>query len=104
VPARGIGAIPEQLAAGLVPAPSGSGPRWPGSTRTRVELASGERVAAAAVVVAAEAPAAARLAGDVRDAGAVSTTALWYDAPASPVLGAAGRAGRSCSTGTGRGP
>lgn len=104
VPARGMGAIPGQLAATLAPGTIRLAAEVSRVGPGEVELASGERVAAAAVVVAAEAPAAARLAEDVRDAGAVSTTALWYDAPGSPVLGAGGPRGALVLDGDGTGP
>jgi phytoene dehydrogenase-like protein len=104
VPARGIGAIPEQLAAALVPGTVRLGAQVVRIGADEVELAGGERVAARAVVVAAEAPAAARLAGDVRDPGAVSTTALWYDAPRSPLPGVGGPRGALVLDGDAAGP
>jgi phytoene dehydrogenase-like protein len=104
VPARGIGAIPEQLAAALVPGTVRLAAHVVRIGTDEVELAGGERVPARAVVVAAEAPGAARLAGDVRDPGAVSTTALWYDAPGSPLPAVGGPRGALVLDGDGAGP
>jgi phytoene dehydrogenase-like protein len=87
VPNAGMQAIPEQLAAGLTAGTVRFGARVTGLDDGAVTLADGARVEAAAVVVATEAPAAAQLTGMVPDPGAVSTTALWFDAPVSPTGG-----------------
>jgi phytoene dehydrogenase-like protein len=90
VPAGGMGAIGEQLAARL---PAGSlrlGAAVRDVHAEGVALAGGERVEAAAVVVATEGPAAARLVDGLPDPGSVATTCLWWDAPASPATGPPG--------------
>lgn len=87
LPADGMGAIPQQLAESL-PAES---------VRTQAPVASvepdgvvlltGETVAARAVVVATDGPAAARLVSGVQHGGSRSTTCLYFDAPKTPVQG-----------------
>jgi len=104
VPARGMGAIPQQLADALHPGTVRLGAEVARIDPGEVRLASGERVAARAVVVAAEAPAAAGLVEDLRDPGAVSTTALWYDAPSSPLPAAGGPRGALVLDGEREGP
>lgn len=84
VPARGMRAIPEQLAAGL---PHGvlrlntpvseAHPGW-------VRLSDGEQLSARAVVIATDGPEAARLLGAPASPG-VGTTCLYFDAPEPPV-------------------
>ncbi|HRW38750.1 MAG: FAD-dependent oxidoreductase [Acidimicrobiales bacterium] len=86
VPALGMQAIPDQLAAGL---PSGS--LRLGTTVERLEgtsavLGDGSRVTGRAVVVATEGPRAAELVG-VRDPGSKRVAALWFTAPEPPVRG-----------------
>ncbi len=84
LPARGMEAIPRQLAGAL---PSGSlRPNAPvGAIEGReVVLESGERVRGRAVVVATEAPRAARLIG-VRDPGSRSATCVYFAAPRAPI-------------------
>lgn len=91
VPAGGMQAIPDQLAAGL---PAGAVRLGAGVERVghrEVVLVGGEVVRARAVVVAAEGPAAARLlGGDVPDPGSNGSTTLYYatDRPptAEPIL------------------
>ncbi len=85
VPATGMGAIAEQLASALPD----------GTLRLRklaaaladdgVQAASGERVGASAVVVATEGDVAARLFGLATPALPRSVSAVYFDAPASPV-------------------
>ncbi len=85
IPADGMGAMAQQLAAGL-PA---------GSIRTSapvdsiradgVTLASGETIATGNVVVACEAPAAARLLGEATVPTGQSVTCLYFSADQSPV-------------------
>jgi hypothetical protein len=99
-----MGAIPQQLADRLRPGTVRLGAEVVSAGEDGVELAGGERVAAAAVVVAAEAPAAARLVADVRDPGAVSCTALWYDAARSPLAQARGPRATLVLDGDGTGP
>lgn len=86
LPSKGMGAIPEQIAA-LLPA---------GTVRTeaRVEsvhedgvtLKSGEKIKARSVVVATEGPEAARLIGDTVKPESRSVTCLYYEADEPPVL------------------
>ncbi len=85
VPARGMGAIGEQLASHLPGGALQLHARVTGVAEDHVTLAGGDRIDASAVVVATEGPAAARLVDGVTDPGSTSTTALWYDAPTSPV-------------------
>ena len=86
VPALGMQAIPDQLAARL--------PEGTVRLRTRVAkldgtsavTEAGETVSARAVVVATEGPAAAGLV-DVRDPGSRSVSALWFTADEPPIRG-----------------
>ncbi len=82
VPATGMGALPAQLAAGL---DVRLGAEVVGVDGERVRLRDGGRVDAAAVVVACEGPAAARLVPGLPDRGSVSVTCVYFDAPASPI-------------------
>lgn len=85
VPAAGMGAIPEQLAAGL--------PEGVLRTRTRVTavearavtLASGERIDADAVVLATDGVNAARLLGDADVPVTCSTTCVYFAAERAPI-------------------
>ena len=93
VPADGMGAIPQQLADRLADANVPVRLNAPVAERTTegVTLSTGERVAASAVVVATDLPAARRLLPDLPDqaAGGVrSTLTLWFDAP-TPAVGSA---------------
>ena len=89
VPSTGMQAIPEQMASrlpvGAVHLEAPVGAVAPGS----VTLADGRSVAAEAVVVATEGPAAARLlsgaAHEVRDPGSRPVSCVWFDAPVAPV-------------------
>jgi len=87
LPARGMSAIPSQIAASL---PHGS-VRTDAAVRAvspdQVELESGERVVARAVVVAVEGPEAARLVPGLPSPRSCSTVCLYYDAPEPPVRG-----------------
>ena len=89
VPAQGMGELGAQLAARLPAGAIRLGTRASSVDDDGVTLARGARVDAAAVVVAAEGPEAARLVRGLPDPGSVSTTCLWYDAPASPRPGGA---------------
>jgi phytoene dehydrogenase-like protein len=86
VPALGMQAIPDQLAAAL-PAGAVRLNAPVSSVRdTAVTLASGETLRAKAVVVATEGPTAARLLnGAVRDPGSNGTVTLYYSADEPPV-------------------
>ena len=86
VPAAGMQAIPEQIAAKL---PAGSvrlGAAVESVGHRAMTLAGGETITARAVVVATDGPAAARLlAGDVPDPGSNGSTTLYYAADRPPV-------------------
>lgn len=91
VPAAGMGALSDQLAARL---PDGTLHLGASVTRVAddgsVSVADGEVVRAEHVVVATEGPVAAELLGDQRLGGLApgrGTTTLWYRAPVSPVDG-----------------
>lgn len=88
VPARGMGAVPAQLAAAL---PEGSVRLGAPVARVgpgRVELADGEVLTARAVVVATEGPAAHRLLGErVPDPGSRAAGCLWYSTARPPLEG-----------------
>ncbi len=85
IPATGMQAIPDQLAAGL---PIGSvrlGAVVERVGHREVVLANGETVRGRAVVVATEGPVAARLLGDdVCDPGSNGSTTLYYAADTAP--------------------
>lgn len=87
VPAAGMQAIPDQLAAGLPDGCVRLGARAARVDDDGVTLAGGVRIDAAAVVVAVEGPAAARLLPGLPDPGGVGTIAMWFDAPSSPTGG-----------------
>ncbi len=85
VPAAGMGAIPEQMAARL---PRGSirfDARVASVGPGKVRLASGEVVEARAVVIAVEGPEAARLTGRLTDPGSRPVTCLYFAAESAPV-------------------
>jgi len=78
LPSKGMGAIPEQIAASL---PEGLCEQRPGLNRFRQEgvtLQIGEQVKAQVVVVATEGPEAARLLGDKEKPGSRSFTCLYF--------------------------
>ncbi len=85
LPARGMGAIPAQLAAALPPGAVRLGARVEGLEPGAVRLAGGEGVAAGAVVVATEAPEAARLAGLAAAPAGRAMTCVYYAAERAPV-------------------
>ncbi len=87
VPAQGMQAIPDQQAAALPAETVRLGARVVDVDEDGVVLTGGVRVDAAAVVVAVEGPAAAALLPGLPSPGDVSTTALWFDAAASPTGG-----------------
>jgi len=85
LPARGMGAIPEQLAG---PLPHGSlrlGTAVDGVTPGGVRLVTGETLAARAVVLAVEGPEAARLLGRPAPPPPRSVVCVYFDAPEPPV-------------------
>lgn len=87
VPARGMGAIPEQMAArlpdGVVHLSAAVASVSPGDVR----LTDGRSIAADRVVVATEGPAAAALLRErhLPEVGSREVGCVWFDAPASPV-------------------
>lgn len=84
LPAAGMGAIPAQLAAGLSAGALRLGSRVRSVRGDGVELESGERLEARAVVVAADGPSAAVLLGlPAPESRAV--TCLYFDAPEPPL-------------------
>lgn len=86
VPARGMQAIPDQLAASL---PDGTVRLSSPVDRvdaTTALLADGTSVRGRALVVATEGPAAARLVGTT-DPGSKAVSAIWFSAPEPPVRG-----------------
>lgn len=84
VPARGMGAIPAQLAARLPDGAVATGVPVEAVGAGAVTLAEGEQVAADAVVVATDRAAAARLCR-LDDPGWRSSTTVWLAAPEAPV-------------------
>jgi phytoene dehydrogenase-like protein len=86
VPTRGMGAIPEQLAGGLPPDCVRLGQRVTAVGDGGLTLASGERLAARAVVVATDGPTASRLLGGEPAApGSVAASCLYFAAERAPI-------------------
>ncbi|MCB9380340.1 MAG: FAD-dependent oxidoreductase [Acidimicrobiaceae bacterium] len=91
VPAKGMQAIPEQLAARLPDRAVRLGHEVVSVGQGEVRLAGGRVVRADAVVVATEGPVASRLLADetghtaVADPGSRPVAAVWFAAPAPPV-------------------
>jgi phytoene dehydrogenase-like protein len=85
LPAAGMQAIPHQLAASLPKATLRFGATVESVASSEAVLAGGERIAATAVVVAADGPEAARLTGAVEAPAGRSVTTLHYAAERSPV-------------------
>jgi phytoene dehydrogenase-like protein len=86
LPANGMGSIPEQLAAGLPRDTIRTNAPVAAVEEGAVVLATGGRVEATAVVVAADGTQAARLVG-VPEPGWRGVTCLYFDADAPPVEG-----------------
>ena len=84
VPARGMGAIPAQLAADLPPDRIHLGTTVSAITGSGVQLADTRVMAAHAVVVATEGPAAARLLG-LADPGSRPVATVYLAADVAPV-------------------
>ena len=84
VPAAGMQAIPEQLAAKLPPGTVHLGARVDSTSATSVALEDGDEIRAAAVVVATEGPAAARLL-DLPDVESKSVGAVYFAAQEAPI-------------------
>ena len=87
IPAGGMAAIPEQLAAGLPAGAVRLGQRVVDLGAHHVTTDSGERIDAAAVVVATDASTARALLGEdlVEEPRWKGTTVVYFDAPASPL-------------------
>jgi phytoene dehydrogenase-like protein len=85
LPAAGMGAIPEQIARRLPEGTVRLRTRVASVTSREVRLASGEAIAARAVVVATEGPEAARLTGQVPVPSSRPVTALYFAAERAPV-------------------
>lgn len=86
VPAEGMQAIPEQIAAALPPGSVSLNCPVANVTDNMVTLADGERLRAKAVVIATDGPAAAALGGGAVSAvGSNGSTTLYYAADASPM-------------------
>ncbi len=85
VPAAGMQAIPRQLADGLPEGAVRYGTTVESASPGEVVLAGGERIAAGAVVVAADGPEAARLTGAVPAPASRAVTTLHYAAERSPL-------------------
>jgi hypothetical protein len=75
------------MAAALPPGAVRTGARVVAADARSVTLAGGERIAARAVVLAAEAPAAAALSPEVADPGARGVRCFYFDAPRAPRRG-----------------
>ena len=89
VPARGMGAVPAQLAARLPPDTVRLGAEVAEVSPTGVVLSDGEPVPARAVVVATEGPVAHRLLGPrVPDPGSRAAACCWFGVAAPPLAGA----------------
>ena len=86
VPALGMQAIPDQLAATLPAGTVRLSSAVDGLDGTTALVADGTRVRGRAIVVATEGPAAARLVGTT-DPGSKSVSAVWFSAPEPPVRG-----------------
>ncbi len=85
LPAGGIGAIPAQLAGRLLPGTLRTDARVELIGEGRVVLRTAERVPAAAVVIATEAPEAVRLLPELHPPGFHDTACLYFAAARAPV-------------------
>lgn len=85
IPARGMQAIPEQLAASLGPGAIHLNHRVSRVEGTTLCFAHGLQVQASALVVATEGFEAARLVPSLRDPGSKGVAAYYYEVPESPV-------------------
>jgi phytoene dehydrogenase-like protein len=85
LPAGGIGAIPAQLAGRLLPGTLRTDARVELIGEGRVVLRTAERVPAAAVVIATEAPEAARLLPELHPPGFHDTACLYFAAARAPI-------------------
>ena len=87
LPSKGMGAIPEQIAARLPEGTVRTEARVESIHEDGVTLASGEKIKAQAVVVATEGPEAARLLGDKEKPGCRSVTCLYFETNEPPLSG-----------------
>ncbi|MFL6192526.1 MAG: NAD(P)/FAD-dependent oxidoreductase [Thermoanaerobaculia bacterium] len=85
LPAAGMGAIPAQLAAKLPADAIRLNARVETIEDGGVRLKGGERIAASAVVLATEAPEAARLLPELHPPGSNDAACLYYAAPKAPI-------------------
>jgi phytoene dehydrogenase-like protein len=85
LPARGMAAIPAQLASGLPTGSIRTGCRVASVDSGKVTLESGEELESHAVVVAAEGPETARLVGDPRVVPSCSEVCLYFRAKSPPL-------------------
>jgi phytoene dehydrogenase-like protein len=85
LPSKGMGAIPEQIAARLPPGTVRTEARVESIQEDGVTLKSGEKIKARSVVVATEGPEAARLLGDKEKPGSRSVTCLYFETNEPPV-------------------
>jgi phytoene dehydrogenase-like protein len=85
LPAEGIGAVSQQLASRLPAGTVRLGARVEALGTGEVRLKGGERVPATAVVLATEAPEAARLLPELHPPGSHGTACLYYAAPRAPI-------------------
>jgi len=85
LPSKGMGAIPEQIAARLPEGTVRTGARVESIQEEGVTLQSGEQVKAQVVVMATEGPEAARLLGDNEKPGSRSVTCLYFETNEPPL-------------------
>jgi phytoene dehydrogenase-like protein len=85
LPARGMGRIPEQLAARLKPGTVRTGAKVTWLVEGVAMLESGERVLADSVVLATDGPTSAQLTSAVRAPGWRGATCLYFAAPEPPL-------------------
>lgn len=87
IPARGMGELPRQLAAGLPAGTVRLGTEARAVTPGRVTLADGSTLEASTIVVATEGDVAARLTGRLPEPRGRSVCVVYYSAPAAPMAG-----------------
>ncbi len=85
LPAHGIQAIPDQVASALPPERIRTGVRVASITDGFVTLEDGERIEAAATVVATDAPTAAKLLGEDLPSAGTGVTCLYFAARSAPI-------------------
>jgi len=85
LPSKGMGAIPEQIAARLPAGTVRTEARVESIQEDGVSLKSGEKIKAQAVVVATEGPEAARLLNDKEKPGSRSVTCLYFETKEPPL-------------------